>query len=533
MTTDGGRTPPRDQGAGERSRRTRTTAALATVVVLSLVGTAVMILVSSHGVHTTPDSFTYLGAAESVARGEGWTYPFGEVGSPVTLFPPLYPVVLSIPELLGVDVFEWVTWQNALLLTVLSVAVGASVATATGGSIPASALAVTLTHLGTPTIVTYARIWSESIFFPLVVGVLVVLGRFLATWRTPWLLGAAVLTSVSMLTRYAGLSVFLTCCVLLLVVRVRPLPERARAIAIYVGIALAPSALWLVRNHVRSGTLTGDNELIHSLSFADVADGVRTIGSWVTGDPTDAGTGWAAVTLAVSAVVVAVVLAVRSVRRDRAGAIAVPAVVATSSAFVVVHFAFIAVANAFSTRAPPFNDRILGPAFAPLVIAITVTGQRLWVAFRPALIPRIALVAAACALVGSSLLTATDAFPSHYGSPANTKDAFGDLSRALAAELDRGSVLLSNRPNIAWYVTGEPVAGLPRSCRGGRILPNPDYRGELRALSERLGDQPRQVLIFRNSKECDPYSLDGLKRMLLLERRARLAQVVVLEGPPR
>lgn len=531
MTTDGARTSPREQGADDRSTRTRTIAALATVVVLSLVGAAVMIALSPHGVHTTPDSFTYLGAADSLAHGRGWTYPFGEVGSPVTLFPPLYPAVLSVPELVGIDVFGWVTWQNAILLAVFTCTVGSGVAIATGGSVPASALAVSLTYLGTPTIVAYARIWSESLFFPLVVGILVVLGRFLATWRTPWLIGAAVLTSLSMLTRYAGLSVFVTCCALLLVARARPFLERARMIAIYVGIALAPSALWVVRNRVRSGTLTGDNELIHDLSFNDIVEGIRTIGGWLGGDPSDAFTRWAAATLAVSAVVIAVVLAMGSARRDQAREIAIPPVAAACAAFVVVHFAFIAVANAFSTRAPPFNDRILGPAFAPLVIAVAVTGQRLWVAFRPALIPRIAVVAAACALLGASLITATDAFPNQYGSPANSEGAFGEMSRALAAERNRGSVLFSNRPSIAWFVTGEPVSGLPRSCRGGRTFPNPDYRTELRALSERLGDEPRQVLIFKKSKDCEPYSLDGLMRTLRLERRARLPKVLVLEGP--
>ena len=492
-----------------------------------------MIMLSSNGVHTTPDSFTYLGAADSLAHGRGWTYPFGEVGSPVTLFPPLYPAVLSIPELLGIDVFRWVTWQNAILLAVFSGAVGAGVATATGGSILASALAVTLTHLGTPTTVTYARIWSEALFFPLVVGILVAFGRFLATWRPPWLLGAAVLTSLSMLTRYAGLSVFVTCCVLLLVVRARPFFHRARMLAIYVGIALVPSAAWVIRNSVRSGTLTGDNKLIHELSFADVAEGIRTIGGWLGGDPTDARTRWAAVTLGVTAVVIAVVVAVRSARRGAPREIAIPPVAAACAAFVVVHFAFIAVANAFSTRAPPFNDRILGPAFAPLVIAISVTGQRLWVAFRPALIPRIAIVAAACALLGAALLTAADTISNRYGSPANTRGAFTEMSGALAAERNRGSVLLSNRPSIAWYVTGESVAGLPRSCRGGRILPNPEYQADLRALAERLGDEPRQVLIIGKSKECEPYSLVGLIGTLRLEPRARLAKMLMLEGPVR
>jgi hypothetical protein len=532
MTTEGARTSAREHGADDRSVRTRTIAALATVAVCSLVGAAVMIAFSPHGVHTTPDSFTYLGAADSLAHGKGWTYPFGDVGSPVTLFPPLYPAILSVPELLGISVFGWVTWQNAFLLAVFSGVVGAGVATATGGSITASVLAVTVTYLGTPTAVTYARIWSESLFFPLVVGILVVLGRFLETWRTRWLLVAAVLTSLSMLTRYAGLSVFVTCCTILLVVRARPFLERARLIAIYVGIALAPSAVWIVRNRVRSGTLTGDNELIHDLSFADIAEGIRTIGAWLGGDATDARTRWTAAILAVSAVVIAVVVAVRSARRERAGEIAIPPVAAACAAFVVVHFAFIAVANAFSTRAPPFNDRILGPAFAPLVIAIAVTGQRLWVAFRPALLPRIAVVAAACALLGASFLTATDSLSNQYGAPANTEGAFREMSEALAAERVRGSVLFSNRPNIAWYVTGEPVAGLPRSCRGGRTLPNPDYRDDLRVLSERLDDEPRQVLIIGKSKECEPpYSLDGLMRTLRLERRIRVPKVIVLEGP--
>jgi hypothetical protein len=63
-------------------------------------------------------------------------------------------------------------------------------------------------------------------------------------------------------------------------------------------------------------------------------------------------------------------------------------------------------------------------------------------------------------------------------------------------------------------------------------FPNPDFRRELRSLSEHLDDEPRQVLIFKKSKDCEPYSLEGV-RMLRLERRARLAKVLVLEGPAR
>src|SRR6266540_4223292 len=96
-----------------RRGRPRHPVALAGVVVLSIAASVAYLLLSPAGVHATNDSFTYLGAAHNLVDGKGWTYPFGDVGAPVTLFPPVYPVILALPERLGIDAFHWVTWQNA------------------------------------------------------------------------------------------------------------------------------------------------------------------------------------------------------------------------------------------------------------------------------------------------------------------------------------------------------------------------------------------------------------------------------------
>lgn len=502
--------------------------ALVTVVVLSILAGGAMLVLSPHGVHATPDSFTYLGAAHSLARGEGWTYPFGVVGAPVTLFPPLYPVVLTLPELIGVETFAWVTWQNAVLLAVFSLVVGVTVANVTRGSVGASTLAVALTLLGTPTIVTYARIWSESLFLPLVVGIIACLDRFFATKRWIWLVGAGVLTSIAMLTRYGGLSIFVTSCLVLALWPGRGLLDRIRTLALYGGIALPLSGAWLIRNQMRSGTLTGNNELVHGLSFAEVVGGFGRIRAWFTHDPITDPTQWPFVILTVGAGVLAVLLAVRLVRKREIVEFDVAPIVPVCLAFVVVHVSFIAIADAFSTRAPPFNDRILGPAFVPLLLAIVVVGHRLWAASGRSLL-RLALAAGALSLVISATIAATDSIPANYTTRDRTAEWYDDLRRALAESIDPGSELLSNRPSIAWFVVGEPVSGLPKSCRGGGVLPSPTYARELRQLSERLGDAPRQVLVFKRSKECEPFSVERLERTLHVSRRARVPHITVLD----
>ena len=506
--------------------------ALAAAVALSILGAVALLVLSPHGVHATPDSFTYLGAADSLARGEGWTYPFGEVGAPVTLFPPLYPTLLALPELFGIGSFAWVTWQNALLLAVFSVVVGATVANVTRGSVGAVAIAVVLTQLGTPTIVTYARIWSESLFLPLLVGVFACLDRYFARRRWGWLVGAGLLTSLAMLTRYAGLSIFATSCLLLAWWPRRGVSDRARTLALYAATALPLSGAWLIRNQLRSGTLTGDNNLVHGLTLADVVGGFGRIGAWFTHDPIADPTQWPFAILTVSAAVVVAVLALLSARRSTSTEKRVPPIVPVCLAFVVVHISFIAIADAFSTRAPPFNDRILGPAFVALVIVVVVLGHELWIGSGGRSLMRLALATGAVSLVVSSTIAATTSIPGNYGTPSRAIGWYDDLSRALTGIIDPGAALLSNRPNIVWFVLSEPVSGLPKSCRGGGVLPSPTYARDLRLLAQRLGNAPRQVLVFKNGKECPPFSLERMQITLHVAPRARVPHIIVLDDLP-
>ena len=78
-----------------------------------------------------------------------------------------------------------------------------------------------------------------------------------------------------MLTRYAGLSIFVTSCLVLALWPGRGLLDRIRTLALYAGSTLPLSGVWLIRNQMSSGTLTGNNELVHGLTFAEVVGGLE------------------------------------------------------------------------------------------------------------------------------------------------------------------------------------------------------------------------------------------------------------------
>jgi hypothetical protein len=528
------RTRPNGNSIGDRGDRgRRRILVLAGIAAISTIGPLLFISQSPHGVHASPDSFTYLGAAANLAEGRGWTYAFGQTGAPVTLFPPLYPLLLAVPELLGVSSFDWVLWQNAFLLGVLSFVVGITVVEATGGSLIPAVLASLLVQLGTPTTTVYAHVWSEPLFYPTVVVILASLGCDLATGRTWWLLIAAAASSVGMLTRYAGLSVFVTACLVLLAWPGQSIRDRLRRTGLFAAIALPLSVVWVIRNLSTSGTLTGNNQLVHGLSGTDVVSGLGTIGSWFVPTAPEGGTGVFHALLIASAVLLLLLLALALIRSERTASIELRPVVAVCLLYAATHFAFIVVANAYSTRSPPFNDRILGSAFAPMVIAVVVVGHAMWEAFPRQRLLRVLLLTLGGSLLALSVEAAKFTMPATYGSEQGTLPYYRRISGSLDDVIAPHDILFSNRANIAWFLTGRAVASLPRSCFGGQVLPNPTYDKELRDLARSLADDPRQVIFFRRSPKCEPFSMDGLMAALRLERVGPRGPVSVLEGPSR
>lgn len=227
------------------------------------------LLVMSHtpvGAALSMDSLYYLSSAQQILQGNGIVYESyalsGPAHEPLTLWPPLYPIVVAgvtwLADLTGTSVVSGIALFNflALLLTMSLVFSILSRTTSTTAGVVA-AIAVALS----PSIqIAHTYAWSEAVFVPLCLcSYLLLLNHLSESGRRPVLSLslAVVLLALATYTRYVGIVFFATTGLALLLFARDGLVERVRTAAIATGAYLALLAPMLIRNYLVSGYLSG------------------------------------------------------------------------------------------------------------------------------------------------------------------------------------------------------------------------------------------------------------------------------------
>lgn len=202
---------------------------------LCLIAAFLVVLAAAIEPDLTPDSRDYFAGAESVLAGEG----FQNDNNPMTWWPPLYPAALAALRLAsGAPLTELARFINLLgaLLTLWSLRA------------PQTVLLVVVSPAF---LFVYKWAWTETLFIGLISLFLWQAGRYWcnpsdSAWR--WMVGAAILAS---LTRYAGMTLIATGFLIMAARR------QYRAAVGYAILASAPLAIWLARNYLLTGRLTG------------------------------------------------------------------------------------------------------------------------------------------------------------------------------------------------------------------------------------------------------------------------------------
>ena len=223
-------------------------------VAVSLLGAALVLARSwTYGTGLAWDSINYFAVARNLLAGEGFT-DFD--GTPSTLWPPLYPLLLAAASLgvfdpaevagvVGVVVFGLTIFVTSRFLRDLLASpflrVWAPVVLA---------LSLPLAEYG-----WFAR--SEGLFALLLLLSLVRADRHLREGRAADLAWSGVFGALAWLTRYPGVVAPATVGLFLLFRRGASPGARLRSAARFSAIAAAPMGLWLLRNTLLIGTLTG------------------------------------------------------------------------------------------------------------------------------------------------------------------------------------------------------------------------------------------------------------------------------------
>lgn len=224
-------------------------------VAFSLAGVLFVFLSTSrYGVGISPDSTAYISAARSVLAGQGLCC---HDGSLYAAWPPLFPILLAIPGLVGIDPATTARFLNAFALGGVILASGVFFSRCLRSK-ALILIALSSVTLCAPLVGVSSMAWTEPVFVLLIVLFILQIARFLRDGRTWSLVAASILASLCLMQRYTGVTVVIAGVVLLLFRKSGPrVPVRFRHAAVFVAISCTLLALWMARNYRLTNTLTG------------------------------------------------------------------------------------------------------------------------------------------------------------------------------------------------------------------------------------------------------------------------------------
>ena|GEM_PF-1729254 len=263
------------------------------IAAAALAGVALILACSvKYGPAIGPDSINYMAAARNLLAGRGflmWD------GAPFAFWPPLFPMLLAGAELAGLEMVRAAALVNAICFagTITAAGLCARRCTRSTGAVALAAALMLVSPVLrlSPLIDAHRWMLAEPLFLLLVMVFLLNAPRLLTPQGDPLLAGAVA--AAACLTRYIGVTLIATGGLLWLLGLRRnraasadranhPAAGRVRlAKATFSGvIAVLGLGVWLARNCILTGTLTGerlppDNSLAGSFTAAG-----EILGSW-------------------------------------------------------------------------------------------------------------------------------------------------------------------------------------------------------------------------------------------------------------
>ena len=228
-----------------------------------------------HGVGLTHDSLFYIEVARNVLAGEGFVNYDGTI---YTIWPPGYPLLLAAAGLGIIDPHTIAAPLNAVLfgLTILVTGRYLRRRLETRFLAPWACLAIALA-LPLADVARFALSGIAFIMFTTLA--LIQTDRALRDDGWAALAWTAIFCALSWQMRYIGAAVPALAGLALLLQGGMPLSRRLRRAAFFAAISGAPMALWLLRNYIATGRLSGHYGVGFSLTDT-FRDGAQSLAEW-------------------------------------------------------------------------------------------------------------------------------------------------------------------------------------------------------------------------------------------------------------
>ena len=464
---------------------------------------------STFGPGVSPDSVSYLAAAGNLTKGEGMISYY----KPYIYWPPLFPLILSLSTFLGIQPYEFSRFINAFSL---------------GGIIFFSGIVLSkiikhriLLYLGLCALAISPRfmevsifIWSEPTFILFSSLCLLYLAFYVERGRKQALYIGAFFCSLAILTRYIGIVILPVGALIILVQPKTGWMAKLRDVCFFGLIGSLPTALWVMRNWLEYGTLTGER-YPSMVSFVDaIASVALTVSGWLIPSHWPAGIHVLLLAILLSLFVYYAYLEIAFKESDsNKQAIIFLAPYALFFGTYVLFLCFSASRVAFG----PIGNRLLSPVIVPFFIAVFFVIDRV---VRSAEINHTALPARSLSAVFLGLwLIGYPARTLYWGVEARIQSGAGGYASSqwkndelikYLLENDHAGRIFSNAPDAIYFLTKKSAYMTPKK-RPHPLTPAGEGDDIADLLQVKKSDEKVYIVWINRKKGRDYlYSLDEI-----------------------
>jgi hypothetical protein len=321
---------------------------------------AIHLFTAYSGVGLSPDSIMYASTATNI-QAHGSLLTFNK--TPLVFFPVFYPFFLGVIQFISrVDPIKAGATINAFLFAGVIFTTGWIMQKFVAHSRVYKWIILAAIILSPGLLEIYTFLWSETLFILEILFFIVAYWHYLQTRTTKALLIVAIITAISCITRYAGVTIVGTGGLLLLLDNELTIRKKIENILIFGSVSVSLLAANLLLNRLSTGLSTGTREP----SITPFSKNLHYFGTVICdwGSLSKAAYPFAILIAAVILLSLIGILVWKTYKKH------INSYENIVIAFAVVYGLFIVISASIS-RYEPINSRLLAPMFIPLLIACT------------------------------------------------------------------------------------------------------------------------------------------------------------------
>jgi len=469
------------------------------LVILSIIGTTVLVLSTRWGVGLSPDSMVYIGAARSLLSGHGLSLPsYSGDFTPMTHYPPLFSTWLAGMGYLGIDPVHGARLLNAMIFPASISLMGVVVYTFTR-SFWTSIFGSVLMMGSFPVVQIHTMAWSEPLFiFFLLLG-LFLMSLYLDKPGYLILAAASIVVACGFLTRYAGIALVATGVVGTLVLSKDVWRKRVFDVVVFCTISCFPMVLWVFRNFALAGTTTNREMSFHPPTSEHLRDAVATIATWLLPGRVPSSTMWITLLLVVALAILIFARSKGEVPRKEQESPRRPMGLPPLLGFFILTYGLLLLLSiSYFDVQTPIDNRILSPIYVTGLALVLCLSPKLLAHIPQRPVIRVAIITF-CFIF--SVTHVIGAFPwlkrsysngLGYASRSWKQSALIEHIKTLDSELP----IFTNGPDAVYMLTGRSTYMIPSRVEPSTRLGNSNYPYELATMRKVLEERNGRLVYF-------------------------------------